>query len=759
MASLLHIPNRPITYWIFGIIMVLLAMVTFQNLATHDFWDGWDDRQLVADAKRATDNPGILFSSQREQAVRPTIDIIFLIGYALWQDNPVAFHCLQILLHLLATFLLAYTFRLLNIDVELSLISATLFFLNVAHFRAIHWITCISYTTGLICCLLVFNIYISQIKRPGFTRHIAAALALIAGIFAHPGIATIIPLCALWTWYETRSIKQTFLRIRVLFFVSFFTLVIAIWVSPKANQVSMLSLTHNIPTLIQNLFWYLGRLFSSAFWLTQTTSSYTKPQWEILLGVCVGLYLIYMVHKTDRAIAIWAFWIILFVLIFVNSQAYRLVFGPSRHLYFASAGASLLLAWTLREIIQRVISSHSVQRLLFGGIVISLCLSGMFHLQKAEALSMYFAGRGYAFRVNDESENAHRAAHLFERAIQHEPSILPLDVYVRLTSMSFSIGESHIDLLNDAAKRLHDNPTILMLQGAAAFLDTDETRRRAGEKQISRALVLASDKEDLRPDAALAFQNMASHHHEHQQYENAIFLYQKALEFNPNHVTAYYNMGNALNALGKTEAAMDAYRQALAIEPTFKKPLQNLANTLFEKGEFSAALPIYREIIASDTTDANAHYNLGMALLTQEYFSQAESSFRKAVELDTSDTAALSKLGEALFAQNKYAEATIIYRKLTHFEPDNITVIYNLGLMMFKNGQPEETITLLHPIAQRNSQNVDIHILLASAFESQNRFKEAIDVYQHILAQTPEHTFAQQRLQVLTTAVQPQNVP
>jgi hypothetical protein len=130
----------------------------------------------------------------------------------------------------------------------------------------------------------------------------------------------------------------------------------------------------------------------------------------------------------------WAFWSLISVLPFVNYPSQMLGHGPSRHLYFASAGASFVLAWVMRTGVQKVVKKHRAVTLtiLAGGLVILSWDA----LKRAEAHTLYRSGKGYIARGDLASGNDQLI-----RAISRDPSLIPVDAYERFAITSFAMGK------------------------------------------------------------------------------------------------------------------------------------------------------------------------------------------------------------------------------------------------------------------------------------------------------------------------------
>jgi tetratricopeptide (TPR) repeat protein len=388
-------------------------------------------------------------------------------------------------------------------------------------------------------------------------------------------------------------------------------------------------------------------------------------------------------------------------------------------------------------------------RFVFLAVPILLVISSVFYIKKAEALSIYFAARGYAFRVNEKKGNVDTAIHLFKRAIQQTPELMPPDAYYRLAFIGFTLGESHKDILENGRSWYPNHPTIEMAQGVAAYLNIDPLIRKQGESQIDHAHSNTSSPELLRADTAVAFQNLAGFYHQQKRYIDAIPLYYKALQFKSDYPTALFNLGNALNAHGDTLHAIEAYRQALILEPELEVTLQNLAASLFTEKRYGLALLLYEEITKADPKNATAHYNLGVTYMAQAQLQKAEASLRKAIALDTSDSDSFLRLAQLLYEQKRFDEAATFFQHITELDPGNFHAFYNLGILLLSQNKTDEALKYFETASLLDSDDVDVHLALAQIFYQKGQIQKAIFSYRGALKNDPENQVAQAQIDLI----------
>ena len=77
-----QVPDNRMTYVAYVGLMMIVTIITFENLAEFDFLDGWDDWAVMADVKIMADDLSHMFSPDKHHKdVRPPVDLVFLFGY------------------------------------------------------------------------------------------------------------------------------------------------------------------------------------------------------------------------------------------------------------------------------------------------------------------------------------------------------------------------------------------------------------------------------------------------------------------------------------------------------------------------------------------------------------------------------------------------------------------------------------------------------------------------------------------------------
>lgn len=111
--------------------------------------------------------------------------------------------------------------------------------------------------------------------------------------------------------------------------------------------------------------------------------------WEMGVGILVlaGIFLLY--KRRHFPAADWGVWALVSILPFLNNSPNRLAFGPSRQLYFASIGSSLVFIWAFRHLIQNADRlPQKAKQLAFLSLLLLITTCSVISLKRAEALSL-----------------------------------------------------------------------------------------------------------------------------------------------------------------------------------------------------------------------------------------------------------------------------------------------------------------------------------------------------------------------------------
>ena len=160
-----------------------------------------------------------------------------------------------------------------------------------------------------------------------------------------------------WSWKQGHGLK-TILRhllpfgllllpTLVLIFHTMSTETSTWWALRAYPSADVLSLFGGMARI---LLWFSGRLLTTAHWLPIPV--YEQQLWELGLGILLLAGLALLMWHQVSPVDLWAVWTVLMLIPFLlltEEIILDLPVGPSRYLYLATAGSSLLLAWCIQQ--------------------------------------------------------------------------------------------------------------------------------------------------------------------------------------------------------------------------------------------------------------------------------------------------------------------------------------------------------------------------------------------------------------------------
>ena len=166
------------------------------------------------------------------------------------------------------------------------------------------------------------------------------------------------------------------------------------------------------------------------------------------------------------------------------------------------------------------------------------------------------------------------------------------------------------------------------------------------------------------------------------KHDIAIQLISKALSVKPNYAEAHSNLGNALKEQGNLEDAVASHQKAISLKPDFAEAHNNLGITLNGQGNFKNAVASYNRAISIRPNYAEAYYNLGVTFQEQGNFKEAVASYQKAISLKPDFAEAHNNLGVTFQEQGSFEEAVASYQKAIFLKSDYAEAYINLAEVM-----------------------------------------------------------------------------
>lgn len=718
-TQILPLPDNRRTWIIYAVLLGSLAWLCFGGLRHHLL--DTHDAQSFADHLRIDQDWTFFFSPDKTHASgRPFAEAVKYAVYRLWGNDPAAFHLAVVVIHALASLLLALACRRLGGDLELALLGGLLFLVNVTHFRAVHWISVLDYPLALVCALLSLRAYLDYLDTRSRRSWILFALTLLLGLMAHLSTAVVVPFVLFHRWRQGAELRVLGGQVLVLGVPLAGALGVLLAITShetstwgSIGEYAERSLVPLVFGMGRMLLWLVSRLLTTAHWLPLPI--HQLQTWELFLGGTLLVGLLVVIWKQVGPVWPWAFWLLLSLvpfLLLTETTILDLPAGPSRYLYPTSAGSSLLLAWLLREGVGRL---RRRRRGLFVGLLVLVLLSSYRSLWQAEAISLYTSGRCYIAQ-GDESTGVRQ----LRRALDRAPGVIPLeDAYLRLCMVLAYMGREGLEPhLEAGLKAFPENSTLGIYRLVMESVDADPKRGEYIHAKLKKAY-RSSANADL---IARTYYNWGKGFSERESHQEAILAYRRSLEFAPEKVETLKELGISLMKRGDAERAASAFQRVLEQAPDDHQALYGAALALRQQGEWRQAIALcerleqiwpeapsflllgecleqtgrhaaasaaYQRGISHHPEDGQLYLQLARSLLATGDRPAAVQALEQAAHLMPGKTAIFRDLGYLYLREQRFADAVEAYRTALAQQPDSAAQ-FNLGLALLAEGEIQE---------------------------------------------------------------------
>ena len=525
------------SWWLYTALLVAATYLCFASVSGHGIDD--HDIETFRDNARISADFGYFFSAEREQITgRPAADLSKWLASLILGDSTAGFHLLVVFVHALDALLLARLVDVLHDDRRWAFASGLLFLLNVTHFQAVHHISALDYPLALcwaLAALLFFLRYNASEKR-GYLALTYLFFAL--GTLNHIAAAALAPLCLYWSWQRSGDLRTTTLRVTPLGFMLAALVLCCLAIMPKATS-TWTAIDHygraevSSFSALRLLAWFSGRLFSTAHWVPPL-AVYQQQPWEIYFGAITLVALVGVAWRYRTRTTAWVAWIGLGLLPFVfipeDLMVEFLPNGPSRYLYLASAGSSVLLALALVQIGRSRANWNNA--ITWAGLIL-ISISSYLGIKRVEGFSHYTSGR-HNIAANHIEEGIYR----LRQAINQGGDTIPLEeAYFRLAIALPYIGEDPLPTLKEGLGLFPNSPFLHLTLAIRESESNDESMRQRGLDRMRKTRQRAEAEGSgalFAYNAASIYHNMANHYLKRGETARAIDIYRKALELMPN---------------------------------------------------------------------------------------------------------------------------------------------------------------------------------------------------------------------------------
>jgi tetratricopeptide (TPR) repeat protein len=165
----------------------------------------------------------------------------------------------------------------------------------------------------------------------------------------------------------------------------------------------------------------------------------------------------------------------------------------------------------------------------------------------------------------------------------------------------------------------------------------------------------------LNPKYIPSFLNLAFDHERMDNLDEAEQIYQKVIRFDPRLARVHYKLGNVYIKKKEFDLARIELETALKLKPDFSQAHNNLGFIFQSLNDTEAAYGAFLEAVRSDPNNGEAHQNLGIVLKIRGDYLKAEKELLNALEINPTLVSALRSLGFLYFDKLNQKEKALFH--------------------------------------------------------------------------------------------------
>ncbi len=649
----------------------------------------------------------------------PLVYTSFWLEHKVWGLNPIGYHAVNILLHLVNCLLL---WRLLDrLAIPGAVLIAAVFAVHPLHVESVAWIIERKDVLSALFYLTAVLTWVRFDESPGPGRYALALVLFAAGLLCKSVVVTLPVALLTWHWWRRGRITP----VDLLRLAPFVAVGVAITLADLAFYASReplelgYSLAERALIAARALWFYAGKLL----WPFDLAVIY--PLWEIDTGDLLA----------------WA--------------------------YLAGAAALAAVLWLARRRIGRGPLAGALLFAVTLAPVLGFIDYGYMQFSFVADRFQYLAGIGVMAVLIGAAAHGSRKLPEAARIVASGLAVALVLGLALLTWRQAGIYRdeltlfSHIVALNPQARDAHLNLGNALIEagrnedGVAASRTAVEQRPESADAHSNLGLALMNLERFEQADAALrrareldpqhqsALQNSAELLRKQGRHEEAVETYLAVLQRDGRYALAYAGLGDALFQLQRYEAAIEALQAALEIEPGLP-----FAGTLYllmgraarALGRLDNAEAYFREATAIEPDGAAALLDLAGVLRAQGRRDEAEAVLSHVRALRPTDPANLQNIAEALRREQRYEEALAAYREVLAIAPDFALAHAGIGDTLFRMQRFDESLEAINrALALQPDLKVagSLHGLAGQAAQHLDRIDEAVHHYSEAIRIDP----------------------
>lgn len=598
----------------------------------------------------------------------PLTLLTYMVEYALFGLNPLPYHALNVLLHLVNVYLSYKLTERLSANKVVAAIVCALFALHPMHVESVAWVSetkDVLYASFYLAATVAYQQYITT---PSAQRYALVVLLFVAALLSKSAAVTLPVLLLAIDFYKSRKFTTSVVIEKIpLFALSIAFGVINIYAQRDAGALNDLSLfftpLQRFFFLTHNIGYYIGSVIAPvqlcSMHLIPVIGSGPLPivYYIFLPFVALVFYLVCRKSAIRRQLILGLAFFLITISVMLQIVSVGSSLTAERYTYVSYIGLFFIVA----QIIVRFISNPKYIMALTA-LALMLCSLaswnriGAWRDSEANFSDVIFKHTGnpnlcYAYwslgnaKLNEDS--LYKAGEYYIKAISLNNRFA--NAYSSLGYVNLQLGDNKT-ALQDENIAIHLNPKLAEAYNNRGLCHTAVGNFKAALSDFDSAIILNGRY-------AAAYCNRGSLHFKMNNKTTAITDIETAIDLDPDYAESYNHRGLAFFAAGNGAEAIKDFTKAIQLKPRMGDAYFNRGWAYYSSGNVASALGDYNTGITLNPRNALAFFNLASIKANTGDLHGALIAFDQGLKIDSADVNALTNRGVVAFNLKDTASA------------------------------------------------------------------------------------------------------
>jgi protein O-mannosyl-transferase len=623
----------------------------------------WDDELLITHNGLLKVSDGLyqIWCTTEATDYWPVINTTFWIEWRLWGNNPIGYHVVNLILHVVEALLIWLILRKLSIPG--AFLAAVIFAVHPVNVESVAWIAQRKNAMAMLFLLLSVLWYLLYLERARLRLAAKQSTAHCPPSTVHYPLPT--AHCYIWYWLSLSAFVLAMLGKGSVAILPILLLGIVWWLRPLTwRDVLWTAPFFAVAAVLAAVnVWFqthgLGVIRTADF--TERLLGAGSVVWFYLYKAILPLDLafVYTQWKIEAGNPLW--WAPLLAALAVTAVLW---------MYRKGWGRPLLFAWAFFCVaLVPVLGFTDVYFMRFSPVA-----DHYQHIAIIGLIALVAAGWSVWRRP-------------LRGATYWAASAIPIAAVGTLAFLTWQQSGLYRDEFTLFGDTLQKNPNCWLAHNNLGYIQSITGRQQEAIEHYKQALALKPDYSDAHLNLGVALLETG-------RPLDAVEHLKESLRLLPDRADAHYNLGNALGALGQRQQSIEQYEKALALKPDYYKAHNNLGSALVYGGRSREAMEHYQQALKLNPDNAEVYINLGLLMAIEGRLKEALEYYQQAVRLNPNSAEAYNNLGLLMEKQGRLSEAIEHYQKALQLKPDFDTAYTNLASACSKLGRPAEAIAM-----------------------------------------------------------------